>query len=257
MIILNIANPEEVKESCANIFKDKENIKAKYITARDLFNIITFNMYNLPEYQSISDTEKQFFYEKVYYIMEEAIQHGIYEANYIIGLMHLNGYYTKKNLRKAFYYFSTAASYSHGMAYYELYKYLKDEDTLGIYAEDEGFLKKQAMFDYLTNSAEEGYLEAMHELGNQYLSGHLRKKNYLKSLAWHRQACRNGYLLSYEPCGDIFYNGGFGVKRNKALSLVMYYCAYSNGIRDVKDKIERVTYELKEEGEPVPDMVTI
>ena len=93
-----------------------------------------------------------------------------------------------------------------------------------------------------------------HELGNQYISGTLRKKNNLKALAWHRQACRNGYILSYEPCGDIFYNGGFGVKRNKALSLVMYYCAYVNGIREIKEKISRVTKELKEEGEPIPEM---
>jgi TPR repeat protein len=53
------------------------------------------------------------------------------------------------------------------------------------------------MFDYLKMSAEEGYVEAMHELGNQYTLGEICKKNYLYALAWHRQACRNGYLLSY------------------------------------------------------------
>ena len=211
-------------------------------------------MYNVA--QKLNEEEKEFFYEKIYYIMEDALRAGIYEADYILGLMYLKGLYTKQNLRKAFYHFCKSASYSHGMAYYELYKFLK-EDRLYIYLESEQSIKNQAMFDYLSNSAEEGYLEAMHELGNQYMSGTLRKKNYLKALAWHRQACRNGYILSYEPCGDIFYNGGFGVKKNKALSLVMYYCAYVNGIGEIKEKIIKVSKELIEEGEPIPEMAMI
>jgi len=210
-------------------------------------------MYNVADYQTITEGEKEYLYEKIYYIMEDALRAGIYEADYILGLMYLKGLYTKQNSRKAFYHFCKSASYSHGMAYYELYKFLK-EDRLAIYSDDEQSVKTQAMFDYLSNSAEEGYVEAMHELGNQYIIGAIRKKNNLKALAWHRQACRNGFILSYEPCGDIFYNGGHGVKRNKALSLVMYYCAYINGIRDIREKIIKVSNELKEEGEPIPEM---
>ena len=213
-------------------------------------------MYNVAQENPMSDDERKFIYQKVYDIMKEAIEAGIYEANYILGLMYLNGFYTAKNNLKAFYYFSIAASYSHGMAYYQLYKILK-EDKLIIYKDNEDSVKKLALFDYLSRSAEEGYLEAMHELGNHYISGNLRKKNYLKALAWHRHACRNGYILSYEPCGDIFYNGGHGIKKNKALSLVMYYSAYTNGIKDVKEKVLRVTDELREEGEPIPEMVLV
>jgi len=49
----------------------------------------------------------------------------------------------------------------------------------------------------LKSSAEEGYIEAMYELGNAYIKGELCKKNYELAYAWHRQACRNGYTLSY------------------------------------------------------------
>jgi TPR repeat protein len=37
----------------------------------------------------------------------------------------------------------------------------------------------------------------MFELGNEYIKGNLIEKNYELAYAWHRQACRNGYFLSY------------------------------------------------------------
>jgi TPR repeat protein len=58
-------------------------------------------------------------------------------------------------------------------------------------------IRRVVLFEYLKSSAEEGYVEAMHELGNAYMEGKICKRDYLKALAWHRQACRNGYVLSY------------------------------------------------------------
>lgn len=110
------------------------------------------------------------------------------------------------------------------------------------------------MFDYLCLSAEEGYVEAMHELGIQYLKGTICKKNILNSLAWHRQACRNGYYLSYENVGDILYHGGDQVKPNKSLSLIMYYTGFSYGIKELKEKVLRIRDELVKEGEPLPEL---
>jgi TPR repeat protein len=82
---------------------------------------------NLSEAEdNMSKEEKIYHYEKIYYCMEEASDEGIYEAYYFLGLMNLNGLYTKINIKKAFYYFCLAASYSHSLANYELYKmYLK------------------------------------------------------------------------------------------------------------------------------------
>jgi TPR repeat protein len=247
---------KEMNDACKNIFHNESHIKAKYVTSRDLFNIITYNSYQVAQTSSLSKAEKDFMYEKIYNIMEQSSEKGIYEAFFFLGVMNLNGYYTKVNHKKAFYYFCIAASYSHALAYYELYKMLK-ENQIKIYSENEKEIKMKAMFDYLKYSAEEGYVEAMYELGNQYLYGGLRHKNYLKALSWHRQACRNGYILSYEPCGDILYNGGYGVNQNKALSLIMYYCGYSKGITEIKNKIVRVKEELQAQGEPLPEMVLI
>jgi hypothetical protein len=187
---------EEMGKATDNIFNNKDYIKAKYVTSRDLFKMVTYNFLEMQGMDSIPQAEKDFIYSKIYYIMEESANQGIYEAYYILGLMHLNGYYTKVNNKKAYYHFCIAASYGHAMSYYQLYKMTKD-DVLDVYKEEEAKIKKQAIFDYLKLSAEEGYVEAMHELGNEYAKGEYTKRNLLKALAWYRQACRNGYSLSY------------------------------------------------------------
>lgn len=247
---------EEKNEASMNIFKDKGYIKSKYVASRELFKIITYNLMGLAVENPISRDEKEFLYMKIYNVMEEAAADGIYEAYYFLGLMNLHGYYTKVNTKKAFYYFCIAASYSHALANYELYKMIKD-GTVKMYGDEEEKLRRGAMYDYLRTAAEEGYVEAMHELGNNYISGHWSKRDKLKALAWHRQACRNGYILSYEPCGDLYYTGGDGIKASKSLSLIMYYCAYVKGITDLKEKILKVREELVNRGEPIPEMVLV
>lgn len=66
-----------------------------------------------------------------------------------------------------------------------------------LFADEETELKKEVLFDYLKLAAEEGYVEAMHELANEYVKGEICEKDYRLALAWHRHACRNGYALSY------------------------------------------------------------
>ena len=187
---------EEMDKATDSIFNNKDYIKAKYVTSRDLFKIISYNILEIQGLESIPQAEKDFIYSKIYYLMEEASDKGIYEAYYILGLMHLNGYYTKVNAKKAYFNFCIAASYSHAMSFYQLFKMTK-ENIINVYLDEEFRVKKHATFDYLKLSAEEGYVEAMHELGNEYCKGEYTKRNLLKALAWHRQACRNGFSLSY------------------------------------------------------------
>lgn len=57
---------------------------------------------------------------------------------------------------------------------------------------------KYKNYNLLKSSAEEGYIVAMYELGQYYYEN--KKDNSInlkKSLAWHREACKNGYILSY------------------------------------------------------------
>lgn len=174
-------------------------IKARYIYARDLFKTLFFQIKYSNYFEDgqmyISNNQKEEFMAKCFYIFTDAASQGIYEANYFLGLMHQNGCYTKVNKTMAYYYFSLAASFSHSLSFYEIYKMINSKE-LNLYQEDTELAKK-VMFDYLKSSAEEGYIEAMYVLGNEYIKGELCKRNYELSYAWHRQACRNGYILSY------------------------------------------------------------
>jgi len=175
---------KKVEESQKNIFESKNLIKARYIYARDLFKTLFFQI----KYSNYFDNEE--------YSIRKANK-GIYEANYFLGLMHHNGSYTKINKYKAYYYFSLAASHSHSLSFYELYKMIKSKE-INLYDDlKNDDIVKKVIFDYLKSSAEEGYIEAMYELGNEYIRGEICKKNYELAYAWHRQACRNGYVLSY------------------------------------------------------------
>lgn len=184
-----------------SIIDSKNMIKSKYIFARDLFKTLFFqikfsNYFNNGEIY-VSNSQKEELMANCYYTFKEAAEEGIYEANYFLGLMALNGCYSQVNKTMAYYYFSLAASYSHSLSFYEIYKMIKHNDINIYNNEDQQKLKKAVVFDYLKSAAEEGYLEAMYELGNEYMKGELCKKNYELAYAWHRQACRNGYILSY------------------------------------------------------------
>jgi len=199
--MLSTKDRETAEKSQRNIMQSNHLIKARYIYARDLFKTIFFHIkysnYFEKDQIYISNQQKEEFMSKCFYIFNDAAKEDIYEANYFLGLMYLNGCYTKLNKTAAYYYFSLAASYSHSLSFYELYKMLKTEQVTIYKGNENADLLKKIMFDYLKASAEEGYTEAMYELGNEYIRGVLCKKDYELAYAWHRQACRNGYILSY------------------------------------------------------------
>jgi TPR repeat protein len=228
------------------------------VTYRDLFKVLTYpeafglNHGMLGVDRHLLDN----FYMNMYYLCEQASEAGIYEAHYYFGVMNQQGFYTKINKKKAFYYYCLAASNSHALSFYELYHLLRNDDTFD-YIYSDRTIKSKAMIDYLKHAAEEGYPAAMYELGNEYIKGEICPKNYYLALAWHRHACRNGYFLSYEQTGDLFYKGGENFRPNKILSLVMYFSAYQRGVHDIKDKILKLRDELISEGEEIPEMILI
>ena len=70
------------------------------------------------------------------------------------------------------------------------------------------------------------------------------------ALAWFRESIRNGNIVSYLNAGDILFEGGNNVKKNRMFALVNYLGAYQNGAIFLKDRLEQVIDELKrEEGE--------
>jgi len=199
--MLSSLDKNSAERSQKSLLKSEDLIKARYIYSRDLFKTLFFKI-KFSNYLDngeifVSNYEKEELMAKCFFIFNESAKEEIYEANYFLGLMHLHGCYTKVNKTVAYYYFCLAASFAHSLSFYELFKIIQSKEV-EFYKEEENMdISKKVMFDYLKSSAEEGYIEAMYVLGNEYIKGVLCKKNYELAYAWHRQACRNGYILSY------------------------------------------------------------
>ena len=174
----------KTQEAQNNLFMSQDLIKAKYIYARDLFKTlffqIKFSNYFENEKVYISDSEKEEYMSKCFFIFKDAANEGIYEANYFLGLMYHNGCYAKINKNIAYYYFCLAASFSHSLSFYELYKMIKNNE-IDIYDNEKNDkdISRKVTFDYLKSAAEEGYIEAMYQLANEYIKGELNKRNYV------------------------------------------------------------------------------
>lgn len=79
---------------------------------------------------------------------------------------------------------------------------------------------------YMKRAAEEGYVTAQHNIGLMYHQGTLTKRNDYMALAWFREAIRNGNVQSYLNAGDLLYEGGNNLERNRLFALIHYIGAY-------------------------------
>lgn len=254
--------------------------KEKYIYARDLFKFL----YILPEndevkreiYKSynITNNKKRNIYKQLLGIFDQT-SISIYESHFYMGLIYKHGLSGEVDLIKAYIFFSLAASKFHAISLYELYEMVKSNQVDFLYnsnnnANDQ--IKKKAILEYLLLSAEEGYTTSMYILGNEYIKGELIQKSYYKALAWHRQACKDGYFLSYEVCGDLLNVGGNDLKPDKVLALGMYTNAFyilrnvmkyedlgasEENLNSILRKIKDLTEELKGLGEIIPELYNI
>lgn len=172
--------------------------KEQYIYARDMLKAIQLSIekpnHEITKKLNITEKNKTELLKNLFNVFY-GLKDLVYEANFYLGLYYYDGLLGEVDYKKAYYYFSISAGYLHSVSFFYLYCLIRD-NKLDFYRDNRD-LKNKAMYDYLKCSAEEGYTPAMYELGCSYLKGELAPINTFKSLSWHRQACKNGYILSY------------------------------------------------------------
>jgi TPR repeat protein len=134
--------------------------------------------------------------------------------------MYLEGIFVKKDHVKALDCYIKGAAKNNAYCYFELSRIYGEGGESG----EERNEKLQ--FLYLKRSAEEGFVTAQHLLGIAYFEGRLVKKNDYMALAWFRESIRNGNVLSYLNAGDILFEGGNNVPKNRMFALINYLGAY-------------------------------
>lgn len=142
-------------------------------------------------------------YSKAYEYFNLAAAHGDPAAEYEIGLMFLNGLGTSQDYQQAIFWFTESSNHGHAVAYNALaFMYLNGD---GVEQDNEKaceLFKKSAALENV---------EAMAELGNYYSSVLFDPK---KAFEWTKKAADQGYPEALWNLGDC-YEHGIGVKENK------------------------------------------
>ena len=235
--LFEIVSSKNFTDHHPKYIKDTEQ-KMLFLYSRELFKIIYLNLKSETLKKiKLKDQEIITVLGNLLKIFDKT-KEKIYESYYYIGLYYYEGFIFEKDISKSYYYFTKSASKSHSLSLFMLAQIENENKTYNNIN-----MKKQQLsyLNLLKNSAEEGYTLSMYYLAELYnsklLINVIQKKK--KALSWHRQASRNGFLLSYEKAGDLLKD-----INQKELALSMYLTAKLSGIDGLDEKITKTKEDI-------------
>jgi TPR repeat protein len=157
------------------------------------------NIYNLGGYGVEPDKQKATeWYEKA--------SKNIPAANYMLGLMALEGQKGKADYKKAHKWFLKAANQGDTDAQYELgLMYLKGENIVQDY---------QVARKWFSSAASKGNEDAEFYLGHLYVTGKGVQKNYPEAIRWFSKLAERGDQQTQLFLGELYQEGGNGLTKN-------------------------------------------
>ena len=159
-------------------------------------------------------------YGEAFPLIEKEARQGDAKAQFYLGKMYDFGEGTKKDLKKAIYWYRQGASQGNPKAMYNL-AYL--------YAYGEGVEKdlKKAVELY-SQAAKKGLPMAQYNLSLMYVDGKGVEQNYDKAFEWAYKAAVQGHQKAQYNVG-YSYSAGEGVKQDYAKALEWYHKAADHG----------------------------
>lgn len=154
---------------------------AMYVYGSELFQLCTNNV--LQDKKLVRG-----YLSTAYEYMNEAANLRIAPAYYYLGMCHEHGYGVRKDTIQAKNFYINGAARNDALCLYNLSRIFKEAT--------ENNNNKYLHFKYLKRAAEEGHVIAQHLLGVAYFEGKYTNKNEKLSLAWFREAAKNGEPLS-------------------------------------------------------------
>ena len=113
------------------------------------------------------------------------------ETNYLLGIMHLNGYATAKNIQLSNQYLSEATRLSHAKAPYYLANNLLEQNNI-----------PEALVLY-KKSAEYGFVKAQNIMGELFYEGKYLPKDLTQAIYYYEQAASKGDVSAEDKLGQI------------------------------------------------------
>ena len=154
-------------------------------------------------------------WEKAAKLFEDAGDQRYPRAFYMLGHMYHHAKGVKKDMKKAFEYYSRAASGFDWLAMYNVAMF--KENGWGTEKNEE-----EAFRDYMVCADRGQFHEAMRVVGSMYLTGRGVNKDVDKALDWTRRAVNKGNPRAMYNLG-VMYKQGLGVDKNieKAIEYFM------------------------------------
>jgi TPR repeat protein len=149
------------------------------------------------------------------------------DAQYKLGLLYLEGKGTDKNEHEAFELFNRAAAKGHANALFQLaLMYLHGWGT----AQNEPLATRYFRMSVkpLTQSSEQGDVEAQYKLGVMYDEGRGVEKDYIEAICWYRLAAEQGHAEAQYQLGQC-YDKGYGVQKDQKEAMRWYRLAAAQG----------------------------
>lgn len=152
--------------------------------------------------------------------IELIAERGGVEAQYFLGVMYKDTYFSRRNIHKAIEWLERAAENNHLLAQKEL-------GNLFLYGDGESKVFGETVFhhqDYnkakkwLSLLANQGDADSQIKIGELYYNGHGVLQNYEEAIRWITKAAEQNNARAQIKLGEI-YNDGKGVQKNTAQAI--------------------------------------
>jgi hypothetical protein len=165
-------------------------------------------------------------------------EQGDAQAQYNLGIMHLEGEGVTRSARKAAEWFHKAGKQNHAAAQYNL---------ATLYANGQGVAKNpKLMLTWLRFAAEQGYALAQYDLGAMYDDGQGVPQDKQQAAQWYRKAAEQGHADAQNNLGEL-YAAGTGVPRDPVLAYVLCSLAAANDSEDGTENRDKYAQGLTPE----------
>ena len=211
--IIAITDPKKQKEMADVYYSNKY-----YEFAAELYMKCMVEdkdcLYKFLEIIMVKDNYSNIFDKKIYPELLEKVftelsflaKENDSVAQYYLGNMYDEGKGKPKDLSEAVKWYRKSAEQGHTKAQY----------CLGVmYYYGHGILKDYAeAVRWYRKSADQGHISAQNRLGYSYETGKGVSKDYVEALKWYRKAVDQGSAAAHYNVGEIYQEGGYGVKKN-------------------------------------------
>ena len=96
-------------------------------------------------------------------------------------------------------------------------------------------------FNVLSDISRTGNQQAIKTLANLHEKGEGTPKNYQKAIEYYKMLAEKGKHLCYFKIGQLYEEGGYGIRKNLAIAKANYQLALNHGFQPAQEALTRLS----------------